>query len=591
MIDMIIIFNLIYKDRYSGNWVYKRSTIVLRYLSGWFWIDLFSVVPFFLVDWFIMTESWECSIHGQIDLLASAGSRAAATIKMVKLLRMVKLTRVFKASRVLQRFAQDILMTKLEMSYAVIKVLYLIFALSFLAHWQACLWALVSVYMNGADDDSPMDTWVSHFTAQEAAKGNTVSPVDLYIAALYWSMMTLTSIGYGDLVPRNSTERLLASFYMAISGVTWTYAIGQAAGIASTLDPSRIIYETTMDSLNFYMTERKLPKEMRITLRDYFQSARHVHQSNDDATLLSKMSPLLQGVVALAANKKWMDSVPMLAALGKTRCEREFVGELAKRLELSAYVANERIPLGRLYVLRCGMVVRLWRFMGAGRTWGEDFLLAPDFEMVDHAQAVALTFVETYSLSRKNFDSAAEFYVEPIQVIRSYVKRYRLKRALINYMVIHKNGGFVKSYVSRSRSTGFDILPEILDFEKKVVGKRAAENSASASRPGSPAGSNSLPPSPLVPHQGDNEDANDVVDSYPAPFVPWTAASRSPKKTSPPKAFVSENGNITSMSSVRDELLALSQRLEQQHAAQKAEIAALCARLQDAESVDTWLTA
>ena len=271
---MMIIFNLIYKDKYTGNWIYKRNTISLRYLSGWFWIDLFSVVPFFTVDWFIMTESWACNIHGQLDLNSSAGSRAAATVKMVKLLRMVKLTRVFKASRVLQRFAQDILMTKLEMSYAIIKVMYLIFALSFLAHWQACLWALVSIYMNGGDEGANVeDTWVTHFIATEAAKGKTVSPVDLYIAALYWSMMTLTSIGYGDMVPRNSTERLLSSFYMAISGVTWTYAIGQAAGIASTLDPSRIIYETTMDSLNFYMTERKLPKEMRITLRDYFQSA------------------------------------------------------------------------------------------------------------------------------------------------------------------------------------------------------------------------------------------------------------------------------------------------------------------------------
>lgn len=581
MIDMMIIFNLIYKDKYTGNWIYKRNTISLRYLSGWFWIDLFSVVPFFTVDWFIMTESWACDIHGQLDLNSSAGSRAAATVKMVKLLRMVKLTRVFKASRVLQRFAQDILMTKLEMSYAIIKVMYLIFALSFLAHWQACLWALVSIYMNGGDEGANVeDTWVTHFIATEAAKGKTVSPVDLYIAALYWSMMTLTSIGYGDMVPRNSTERLLSSFYMAISGVTWTYAIGQAAGIASTLDPSRIIYETTMDSLNFYMTERKLPKEMRITLRDYFQSARRVHQTNDDATLLSKMSPLLQGVVALAANKKWMDSVPMLAALGKTRSEREFVGELAKRLELSAYVANERIPLGRLYVLRCGMVVKLWRFMGAGRTWGEDFLLAPDFEMVDHAQAVALTFVETYSLSRRAFDSAAEFFVEPIEIIRSYMKRYRLKRALTNYLVIHKNGGSVKSYVSRSRAQGFDILPEILEFEKKVVGEKAAHASVkSSSRPSSP--SLPMPTSPLA-GDDDEQDDEEVARIYPAPFVAWTSGGKkSPSKNSPAK---SSPGKITSMSSVRDELLALSKRLESQHAAQKKEITMLCTRLQEAVS-------
>lgn len=585
--DITVIFNTMYKDAYTGNWVYSRAKIAQRYLSGWFWIDLFSVLPFYLVDWFIMDEAWECDINGQKDLLLAdvevAGSRVASTVKMVKLLRMVKLTRVLKASRVLQRFAQDILMTKLEMSYAVIKVLYLIVALTFLAHWQACLWALVSVYMNNQETD----TWVGTFTAQQEAKGRTVTPPDIYIASLYWSMMTLTSIGYGDLVPMNSTERLLSVFFMAISGVTWTYAIGQAAGIASTLDPSRIRYETTMDSLNFYMTERKLPKEMRMTLRDYFQNSRYVHQSNDEASLISKMSPLLQGVVALAANKKWIDGVPFLRDLGETRCEREFVGELAKRLTLNAYVAQERVPLGRLYVLRSGMVVRMWRFMGAGRVWGEDFLLAPDFEMVDHAQAVALTFVEAYSLSRAHFDAAAEFYVEPIEAIRLYVKRYRLRRALINYMVVQRAHGEVKSYVARSKADGYDYLPEILDFQKKVIGVKAMQDSVTAaSRPSSPAsgkpkaeqklppGSPSQQKSPIRGKAAPMLEGEEAKIYTQAGFMPWDSGFRkksSKKNTNGPLHFAS----------LRDELMALSKRLDEQHAAQQSEIAALCARLKE----------
>ena len=57
------------------------------------------------------------------------------------------------------------------------------------------------------------------------------------------------------------------------------------------------------------MRERTLPKKMRFTLREYFQASRHVHQINDDGDLLAKMSPLLLGNVAVAANKKWLDRV------------------------------------------------------------------------------------------------------------------------------------------------------------------------------------------------------------------------------------------------------------------------------------------
>ena len=607
-IDMFIIFSLIYKDKYTGNWVYKRRTIVCRYLSGWFWIDLFSVLPFYLTDWVLMSSagmSWSCDIAGQVDVIRSAGSRAAATVKMIRLCRMLKLTRVFKASRVLQRFAQDILMSKLEMSYAVMKVWYLIIALAFVAHWQACLWALVSIYMK----DGGQPTWVGAFLDSQEAIGQPAGPWDVYISALYWSVMTLTSIGYGDFYPHNSVERLLSVFYMSISGVTWTYAIGQAAGIAATLDPGRIMYETTMDQLNYYMTERKLPKEMRITLRDYFQMARHVHQSSDDSALLAKMSPLLQGTVALAANKKWVDSVAFLRGLGSTRSEREFIGELAKRLELSAYVGNERVPLGRLYILRCGMIVRMWRFLGAGRVWGEDFLLAPDFEMVDHAQAVALTFCETFSLTRANFDAAAQYYEEPMEYIRRFVKKFRLKRALLNYLVVEKAHGKLKSFVPRSASDGADYTPEMLSWGagRKQAGSLGAGVIADKSYANidmsqwrqriSPPPSRPSSPTPASPSPV-------RVEEEPPKWMQWSErlnfTSSAPSKSIESHANgggtgfapISEAGGDTgagtgsggargplSVDEVAEQLLAMSQRLERQHRAQQDEITNLVRRL------------
>ena len=70
------------------------------------------------------------------------------------------------------------------------------------------------------------------------------------------------------------------------------------------------------------------------------------------------------------ANKPWLDQVWFLRDLNSNREEREFIAELSKRMVLAAYTAHERMPIGNLYVLRRGMVVKLWRFLGANGVWG-----------------------------------------------------------------------------------------------------------------------------------------------------------------------------------------------------------------------------
>ena len=69
------------------------------------------------------------------------------------------------------------------------------------------------------------------------------------------------------------------------------------------------------------------------------------------------------------------------------------------QMAIQAYISNERMPIGQLYVLRKGMVVRLWRFLGPNSVWGEDMLLE-SISLICHAQAVALTYVEVFTLNQ-----------------------------------------------------------------------------------------------------------------------------------------------------------------------------------------------
>ena len=71
--------------------------------------------------------------------------------------------------------------------------------------------------------------------------------------------------------------------------------------------------------------------------------------------------------------QRWMKGVSCLKVMNEAHeGDRAFLVSLTTRMQLAAFVRGERLPLGRLYVVRKGMVVRMWRFMGAEKSWGED---------------------------------------------------------------------------------------------------------------------------------------------------------------------------------------------------------------------------
>jgi len=47
-----------------------------------------------------------------------------------------------------------------------------------------------------------------------------------YIISLYWAFMTMTTVGYGDIVPYSSSEKLLTILIMCISCGVFAWILG-----------------------------------------------------------------------------------------------------------------------------------------------------------------------------------------------------------------------------------------------------------------------------------------------------------------------------------------------------------------------------
>ena len=140
---------------------------------------------------------------------------------------------------------------------------------------------------------------------------------------------------------------------------------------------------------------------------------------------------------------------------------------LAKKLVIRAYVATERLPIGQLYILRRGLCVKMWRFLGGGNTWGEDIII-DNAELIDHSQAVALTYVECFTLRRNDMEEALVESPAVQHVVQKAARKLSLQRALIQELVQRGQGRAPMSFATQSASHGYTTVSKSLTIEQKL---------------------------------------------------------------------------------------------------------------------------
>merc|ERR1719253_1302660 len=86
-------------------------------------------------------------------------------------------------------------------------------------HWLACLLKVCG----GESLDEYLGT-ASNSASEE------------YVAAMYWSMMTMTTVGYGDIPMKTNLERIYAILCMVIGSGYYGYIVGCITSIISEND-------------------------------------------------------------------------------------------------------------------------------------------------------------------------------------------------------------------------------------------------------------------------------------------------------------------------------------------------------------------
>eukprot|EP01043_Picozoa_sp_COSAG02_P074130 COSAG02_NODE_14703_length_1245_cov_1.256545_1_plen_115_part_10 len=75
---------------------------------------------------------------------------------------------------------------------------------------------------------------------------NNVYIHEQYIDAVYWAIVTMSSVGYGDVLPVTNTERTVSIFVIVLGTFLYAYIIGAFSTIMAHNDYDKARYDTKM---------------------------------------------------------------------------------------------------------------------------------------------------------------------------------------------------------------------------------------------------------------------------------------------------------------------------------------------------------
>jgi len=327
-----------------------------------------------------------------VDVVAALPVGVLIDAPLFHLFRLIKLARVAQFMRHWRRRALQ--------KGNIFRLIFFGYWLILSTHWIACGWLSLRGIFSTTDNFSN------------------------YFSALYWTIQTLSTVGYGDVTPSTTAQRIYAMTVMIFGVGVYGYIIGNVANILTTIDPAKANYLQNMERLSSFMNYRSIPPALQNRIRDYYTYLWEKRLSYDESTLISALPPSLQTDVSLFLKRDIIEKVPLFRGASD-----EFIREIALQMRPVVftpgdfvYKAGEQgndmyfITRGTIEVITNGAVQNT---LQEGDFFGEIALV---LSQPRTASIRAVTFCDLYRLDREMFNRVLSHYPDIAAQIESTAK-------------------------------------------------------------------------------------------------------------------------------------------------------------------------
>ncbi|XP_077163875.1 cyclic nucleotide-gated channel alpha-2 isoform X1 [Paroedura picta] len=299
-------------------------------------------------------------------------------------------------------------------------------------HWNACIYYAISKSIGFGED-----TWV-YPNISDPEYGYLTRE---YIYCLYWSTLTLTTIGETP-PPVRDEEYLFVIFDFLIGVLIFATIVGNVGSMISNMNATRAEFQAKIDAVKHYMQFRKVSKDMEAKVIRWFDYLWTNKKTVDEWEVLRNLPDKLRAEIAINVHLETLKKVRIFQD-----CEAGLLVELVLKLRLQVFSPGDYIcrkgDVGKeMYIIKEGKLavvaddgVTQYALLTSGCCFGEISILNIKGSKMGNRRTAnirSLGYSDLFCLSKEDLMEAVTEYPDAKKVLEERGREILIKEGLLD---------------------------------------------------------------------------------------------------------------------------------------------------------------
>lgn len=174
--------------------------------------------------------------------------------------------------------------------------------------------------------------------ALKLQKGES-SVMTLYVTSLYFSITTTATVGYGDVKPATTSEKVFCVMILAIAVIIFSFILSSISGEVTKQGEKEYSFREKMINLNIYMKKSSLPSALRFKIRRYLKyiwTNQKIDKLDEDTILKLVSEPLRDDIFGITRGKHISKCIVFTQLYSD-----KFIGRLSKHIVYKTFAPDD----------------------------------------------------------------------------------------------------------------------------------------------------------------------------------------------------------------------------------------------------------